>query len=148
MKLPHPEDRLAGCCWLPRIAAKCRVYLAGALPLSYRVAFGNRVGVDGFFLRHFKLTRPRLVAAVRQTGSDEKLAEWFLRQPAVNAASIARWNEFAPRLGAAGHTGRFIFQLVRPIFYPKTPRGSPGGIFEAIVYDEDLPPLPPPPRGA
>ncbi len=53
MKLPHPEDKLAGCVWLPRLAAKVRVHLAGGMPLSYRVAVGSRIGVDGYFLRHF-----------------------------------------------------------------------------------------------
>lgn len=108
------------------------------MPLSYRVAFGSRIGVDGFFFRHFQLSRPQIVAAVRVAPDDEELAQWFLARRAVTAESIAMWNEFAPRLGAKGHPGHATFLTIRWILYPKSIVHPVGSIFEAIAQDEGL----------
>ena len=59
MRLPRPQDQLAGCVWFPRFAEKARRFLARQLPFTYRVAFGSRLGIDGAFLRHFGLTLDR-----------------------------------------------------------------------------------------
>ncbi|HEY4246674.1 MAG TPA: DUF5069 domain-containing protein [Lacunisphaera sp.] len=136
--LPHPLETLAGCCWLPRIAAKTRGYLLGDMPFTYRLAFGSRIGVDGYFFRHFRLSRSKIIAAVRASPEDAQLAGWFLGRSAVTAESIATWNEFAPRLGAKGHPGHATFLAVKCFFYPKAIVHPVCSIFEAIVQDEDL----------
>ena len=98
MNLPAPEETLADCCWLPRLSAKARALMEGTLPRSYRLAFGSLIGVDGYFLRHFQISRKELLSTVEATASDEELAHWFLAQPEVTAASIAEWNEMHPSL--------------------------------------------------
>ena len=138
MKLPHPKEQLAGCVWLPRLIAKIRVFLSGELPVSYRVAFGSRIGVDGYFMRHFRLTMPQVVAAVRSASSDDDVATWFLRRPSVTQHSIADWNALALKLGSAGQPGYLTLQVVKWFLYQKSRFGTPGSIFEAIVIDENL----------
>lgn len=152
MKLPHPKEQLAGCVWLPRLIAKIRVFLSGALPVSYRVAFGSRIGVDGYFIRHFRLTMPQVVAAVRSASTDDEVATWFLRRPGVTPQSIADWNALALKLGSAGQPGCLTLQIVKWFLYPKSRFGAPGSIFEAIAIDESLAepnqaPEPTPPSG-
>lgn len=142
MKLPHPEARLADCCWLPRMAAKIRIQQNAGLPLSYRVAFGSRLGVDGYFLRHFRLTMPAVIAAVRRAPDDAGLARWFLGRSHVSTASIQSWNALAVRLGARGQPAHLIFQVVRRVLYPKTADSPVETIFAAIEQDENLPPEP------
>ncbi|MEO6995010.1 MAG: DUF5069 domain-containing protein [Lacunisphaera sp.] len=136
--LPHPLETLGGCCWLPRLAAKTRVYLRGEMPLTYRLAFGSRIGVDGYFFRQFQLSRAQIVAAVRAASDDEQLARWFLARSAVTPESIAAWNEFAPRLGAKGHPGHPTFLAVKWVFYPKSIIHPVDGLFAAIAQDEGL----------
>ncbi len=123
-----------GCCWLPRFADKTRQLLAGQLPLAYRLAFGSPLGIDGYFLKHFGLVRRDFIRAVRSAPDDAALATWFLACPAVTSHAIEAWNEFAPKLGARGQPGHFIFQIVKPFLYAKT-KGT-GSIFEAIARDE------------
>lgn len=146
MQLPHPSARLAGCCWLPRFAAKTRVALRGGLPLSYRVAFGSRLGVDGYFFRHFQLSLPHAVAAVRRARDDDALAAWFLKQPGVTPDSIAAWNTLAPRLGAPGQPARATLHIVRWFLYPRIALRRLHSLFHAIELDERL--APPPGSGA
>ena len=138
MNLTHPRTTLAGCCWLPRLTAKTRGYLRGEMPLSYRLAFGSRIGVDGYFFRHFQLTRAQVIAAVRTSADDEALAHWFIELPAVTAESIAAWNEIAPKLCLKGHPGFTARQCVKWVFYPKSVSSPVSSIFEAIVQDENL----------
>mgnify|MGYP001243124770 CR=1 FL=1 len=139
MILPHPEAKLAGCIWLPRLAAKIRVHLAGGLPRSYRVALGSRVGVDGYFLRHFQLSMAQVIAAVRGAPDDEALAAWFLKQPGATAEAIANWNAQAVKLGAVGQPAYWTLCVVKWFFYPKSRFRPIESIFEAIAEDEDLP---------
>ena len=140
MNLPDPREQLAGCCWLPRLAAKTRIYLQGEMPLSYRLAFGSRIGMDGYFFRHFQLSRGKIIAAVRAAPSNEQLAKWFLARPAVTPKLIAEWNEFAPRIGASGNPGYVTRNLVKWIFYPKSIARPVRSLFEAIGQDEGLAP--------
>lgn len=139
MQLPHPKAKLAGCMWLPRLAAKIRIYLAGELPWTYRLAFGNPIGVDGRFLRHFRLSMPQVITAVRSdTDDNEKLAAWFLERRRVSPESIASWNSLAVSLGAPGKPGCFTFRVVKWFLYRKSCFRSVGSIFEAIAIDEGL----------
>ena len=142
MQLPHPLARLADCCWLPRHVAKSRVYLRGELPFSYRIAFGSRIGVDGYFFRHFGLTKASVLAALRTRSDDAAIAQWFLQQPGVTSASIARWNRVAPLLGTKGHPGYVTRRIVVWFLYPKAITQPVESIFAAIIQDEKLPPAP------
>jgi hypothetical protein len=109
------------------------------MPRNYRVAFGSRVGIDGYFLRHFHLKLPQLLAAVRKHQSNDALADWFLRQPYVNPKSISIWNEQAPKIGSWGSPGYFTRHIVKWFLYPKSIRKPVNSIFQAIVQDENLP---------
>ena len=98
MKLRRPQEELAGCCWLARIVDKVRASQQDDFPLLYRLSLGSPIGIDGFFLRHFTMSFRQLRQAVLETSNDESLAQWFLNQPGVNAATIATWNEYGPKL--------------------------------------------------
>ena len=139
MQLPHPLARLADCCWLPRHIAKTRIYLRGEMPLSYRVALGSRIGVDGYFFRHFGLNKAQMLAAIRARSDDAAMAGWFLQQPGVTPARIKTWNRFAPRLGAKGHPGYVTRQFVKWFLYPKSIKHPVESLFAMIAQDEDLP---------
>ena len=136
MRLPRPQDQLAGCVWFPRFAEKARRFLARQLPFTYRVAFGSRLGIDGAFLRHFGLTLPHFLAAVRRTGGDEALAAWVLSLSAASPERIAEWNRRASQLGAKGHPGYLTRHLIKWIFYPRSVWSPVNSLFEAIEQDE------------
>ncbi len=142
MRLPHPKETLAGCVWLPRHIAKVRLHLSHGLPLSYRVALGSSIGVDGYFFRHFGLSLERMVAVVRKSQSNADIATWFGGRPEGTGESIARWNRLAETLGARGHPGHVTFAIVKWLFYPKAIAQPVGSIFEAIAQDENLTPPP------
>lgn len=142
MQLPHPLARLADCCWLPRHIAKTRIYLRGELPFTYRAALGSRMGIDGYFFRHFGLNKTQMLAAIRARADDAAMAEWFLQQPGVTPARISEWNRFAPLLGAKGQTGYVTRQIVKWFFYPKSISHPVGSLFAMIAQDEGLPELP------
>jgi hypothetical protein len=138
MNLPHPKAEYAGCYWLPRLVGKIRNYCAGQLPLSYRLALGSRIGVDGYFLRHFKLTMPDLIAAVRRSKDDQELINWFLSQPSVSPASIREWNKLAVSLGRKGCPAHVAHQIVCWLLYPKSILHPVSSVFELIEQDEGL----------
>jgi hypothetical protein len=142
MQLPHPLARLADCCWLPRHVAKARLHLRGALPFSYRIAYGARTGVDGYFFRHFDLTKKQLSAAISNSPDDAAVARWFLQQPGVTPERIFEWNCFVPLLGTKGHTGYATLQIVKWFLYPKALKQPVASIVAAIVQDEGLPSAP------
>lgn len=136
MTLPRPADQLAGCCWLPRFAAKVRTSRSSELPFLYRLALGSSLDVDGSFLRQFHLSREQFVHAVEQAPSDEALSQWFLALPSVTDASIKSWNRHAPLLGSKGHQGYLIRHLIKWGFYPKSVTHPVQSLFEAIEQDE------------
>ncbi|MEQ1793811.1 MAG: DUF5069 domain-containing protein [Nitrospira sp.] len=136
MQLPRPQDQLAGCVWLPRFAEKARRFLAQELPCVYRLAFGSRFGIDGAFLRHFNLTLPQFLAAVRKSEDNAALAEWFLARPWASSERIVEWNHRASQLGAKGHPGYRTRHLIKWVFYPKSVFTPVNSLFEAIEQDE------------
>lgn len=140
MILPHPLHELAGCCWLPRLAAKIRIHARGGMPWVYRAAFGSRFGVDGYFLRHFGLSLGQVTEAVKAVPDDAALAGWFLGRPGVSPQSIASWNRLAPRLGARGQPAHRVFSVVKWVFYPGVFRHPVETLFEALEQDEGLTP--------
>lgn len=142
MPLPHPLARLADCCWLPRHLAKARLALRGELPFTYRIAYGARTGVDGYFFRHFGLSKKCILAVVRAAADDAAVAQWFLQQPGATTARIAEWNRFAPLLGAKGQPGYLTRRIVTLFLYPKALQQPVESLFAAIIQDEGLPPTP------
>ena len=136
MHVRRPQEQIAGCCWLRRFADKARLYRSGRLPFLYRLAFGSRLGVDGYFLRHFKLSLYDFIAGVTKATDDHALAQWFLAHPGVTAQRIADWNLFAPKLGARGRPGFLTRHVVKWALYPKSIRQPVNSLFEAIEQDE------------
>ena len=134
--LRRPAERLADCCWLPRFIDKTRSLLQGRLSRSYRLAYGSAIGVDGYFLRHFGLTRGGFLRAVRSSVDDLAVAQWFLAQPRVSREAIDAWNRLAPELGARGNSGRAVFLVVRWFLYPREWRRPSKNMFAAIEQDE------------
>lgn len=136
LKLPRPQDQLAGCVWLPRFAEKARRFLDQQLPFIYRAAFGSRLGIDGAFLRHFSLTTDQFLIAVRRSADDAALANWFLAHPTVTPERIVEWNRRAALLGTKGHPGYLTRHLIKWVFYPKSVVTPVNSLFEAIEQDE------------
>jgi len=136
MKLRRPIDELAGCCWLARMVDKVRASQQGDFPLLYRLSLGSPIGVDGYFLRHFGLSFRQFRNAVIETKNDENLAQWFLNQPGVNAAIIAGWNAYGPKLGTPGYPVSLLRHLIKWFVYPKSIRHPVDSLFEMIEQDE------------
>ena len=136
MKLRRPQDEIAGCCWLARIADKVRASQKGDLPFLYRLLLGNPLGIDGYFLRHFGLSFPHVRQAVIDTKHDNDLAQWFLAQPNVNQDTIASWNEYAPKMGTPGYPASRLRHLFKWAAYPKAIQHPVNSLFEMIEQDE------------
>ena len=83
------------------------------------MALGSPRGVDGSFLRQFRLSYRQFVQAVAESSNDEALARWFLTLPSVTDGSIKSWNRHAPLLGSKGHPGYLIRHLVKWVYYSK-----------------------------
>ena len=130
MNFRRPDAQLANCCWFPRLIDKARAYQAGKIPTLYKVAFGSRFGIDGYFFRHFGLTKADCLQAINECKDDSSMKSWFTALDLVTEDSIAEWNALAPALGSEGHAG--YIKLV----YPKSVRSSASSIFEAILQDE------------
>ena len=136
MHVRRPQEQIAGCCWLPRFADKARLYRSGRLPFLYRLAFGSRLGVDGYLLRHFRLSLGDFIAGVTKAADDHALAHWFLAHPGVTAQRIVDWNLFAPKLGTRGCPGFITRHVVKCALYPKSIRQPVNSLFDAIEQDE------------
>ncbi len=136
MKLRRPQETLASSCWLARIADKVRASQQGNFPLLYRLSLGSPIGVDGYFLRHFRLSFRQFRNAVIETRTDKELEQWFLRQPGVNSSTISSWNDFAPKLGTPGYPASFVRHLIKWFVYPKSIKQPVNSLFEMIEQDE------------
>lgn len=136
MKLRRPQETLAGCCWLARMVDKVRISQDGQLPILYRLSLGSPIGIDGVFLRHFGLSFQQFRKAVIETRKDEALAQWFLAQPGVNAETMARWNEYAPKLGTPGYPGSWLRHVIQWFVYPKAINHPVNSLFDMIEQDE------------
>ena len=136
MKLRRPQDTLASCCWLARMADKVRASQREGFPLLYRLSLGSPIGIDGFFLRHFGLSYSQFRNAVIATGIDQALEEWFLGQPGVNSSAISTWNDFAPKLGTQGYPVSHVRHLIKWFVYPKSIKHPVNSLFEMIEQDE------------
>lgn len=136
MNLRLPQEQLAGCCWLPRLVDKIRAAQQHQLPLIYRLALGSGLGVDGYFLRHFRISFQVLRHAVQASENDGALASWFTQQPHVRLETIQTWNHFAPNIGRQGHAGYVSRHLLKWVFMPKSIAHPVSSLFEAIEQDE------------
>lgn len=136
MKLRRPQETLASCCWLARMADKVRASQQGNFPLLYRLSLGSPIGVDGYFLRHFGLSFRQFRNAVIETRHDKDLEQWFLNQPGVNSSTISSWNDFAPKLGTPGYPVSFVRHLIKWFVYPKSIKEPVNSLFEMIEQDE------------
>ena len=141
IRLRRPQEQLAGCCWLPRFADKARFYRNGRLPFLYRLAFESRLGVDGYFLRHFGLSSCDFLAGVVRAADDTALAQWFASLPEVTPQRIADWNALATTLGARGYPGFVTRHAVKWLLYPKSVRQPVNTLFDAIDQDEGTGPF-------
>ncbi len=136
--LRKPTDTLVGCYWLPRFIDKTRLWHVGDISFFYRVAFCSRVGLDGYFLRFFQLRKTDFLAAVHDSGDDDKrICQWFTSQRAVTPERIDEWNAFAAQVGAKGHPGYWVFHTVKWALYPKAVITPVKTAFEAIAQDEE-----------
>lgn len=136
MKLRRPQETLANCCWLARMTDKVRASQQGNLPLLYRLSLGSPIGIDGYFLRHFRLSFRQFRKAVIEIRTDQDLEQWFLGQPGVNASTISRWNDFAPKLGTPGYPVSFVRHLIQWFVYPKSIKDPVNSLFKMIEQDE------------
>lgn len=66
-ELPRKTDSVAGISWLPRIIAKARAKLRGALPAELMYGCGG----DRPFLRRAGVRLPEFLAVVRDAGTDD-----------------------------------------------------------------------------
>lgn len=137
MNLPRPTDRLAGCVWLPRIIAKARLLAAGALPDDYVKRFCHASGVDGQFLRFFKLTKEDIVAQSRF--GDDEVATWFLSSP-DRQGRVAEWNHLAVNLGRAGYPMAERFPIAVATIYKHLADRKLETVFAVLEADEAQPP--------
>ena len=136
MELRRPQEELAGCSWLARIVDKVWASQQSDFPLLYRLSLGSPIGIDGFFLRHFKMTFRQFQEAVLENRHDESLARWFLSQPGVNPTTIAKWNEYGPKLPIPGYPGSVLLHIVKWFIYPKALKQPVNSLFEIIEQDE------------
>ena len=137
MQLRRPSARLADVCWLPRFIDKARAMLDGTLPPEYLERFGDRRGMDGAFLRFFRLKKEAFVEAVRASnGSDIAVAKWFYAHPGVTDGKVEEWNRIAPDFGKPGEPGFEAFQSMMVNIYKDAPYSGVESVFEVIEADE------------
>jgi hypothetical protein len=136
-RLPKPTDQLAGCVWLPRLIAKVRRHHEGRLEGDYLLALCHPRAVDGHFLEHFGLEKEHALSAILSAANDRELEQWFTALPGVTSERITEWNEFAPKIGSAGHPGeRELAFMLRRAYPDGIPAQAQRSSFEAILWDE------------
>jgi hypothetical protein len=132
MKLPYPNERLAGCVWLPRILEKARLFRAGGLEADYAARFCHPQGVDGFFIAHFGLSREDILSAAAL--SDARAEEWFLNRTTPD--QIERWNLTALNLGRPGFPMAERLQIALSTTYKNVKDRGLTTVFEILEADE------------
>jgi len=91
--LPHPAF---GLLHLPRFIAKIRKHLAGALPKEYARNFTK--GFDGFLCLHLGVDPQLVIAAVRDSKSDEELTDRLKALFPIDPKA-AKWNRQVVQIG-------------------------------------------------
>ncbi|MGP0593538.1 DUF5069 domain-containing protein [Nitrospira sp. T9] len=120
MNLRRPQENLASCCWLARMADKVRASQQENFPVLYRLSLGSPIGIDGYFLRHFRLSFRQFRNDDIETRTDQNLERWFLGHMGVHSSTISSWNDFAPKLCTPGYPVSFVRHFIKWFVYPKS----------------------------
>ncbi|MBM3268429.1 MAG: DUF5069 domain-containing protein [Candidatus Sericytochromatia bacterium] len=98
------REKLCGCYWLGRMVDKGRRKLqseeAGDPALLNDYQFGDHNPSDAIMLRFLGLRGAEILELLRQHADDEKAGAVILAKGGWDAAAIARWNFWLPRLYA------------------------------------------------
>lgn len=135
MKLPPPEESLAGCIFLPRIIAKARAIKTGELPHEYAERFGAPDSVDGVFLGFFGLSADQIAESA--ASSDASVAQWFEHVPGVTAQRVREWNHTAMNLGRPGFPMAERLPIALTTKYRHLANRGIETVFEMLNADEE-----------
>jgi len=127
--VPHP---VFGLLHLPRFIAKARKHLAGALPPSYQRNFTK--GFDGFLCLHLGVDPQAVVAAVRETTTEEELTT-RLRVLLPADVKAAKWNRQVVQMGMS-EMGREALQATKKKMAIEH-RDDLRSFADLIEYDEE-----------
>ena len=137
LNIRSPFEKLAGCHHLARFTDKIRLHLEGKLPEDYQMPLFHERGVDGFFMRHFGLTKEELLAAVKEFSHDDaKVAAWFETRIGNDEQKKKSWNELSVNLGKPGQP------MHETLAWAKKKYGFPSdgpdldSVFKSIEWDE------------
>lgn len=138
MKLRRPQEKLAGCVWLPRFIDKARNHFAGTLPPDFVGPFCHPLATDGVFLAHFEIEKNEIMEVInRSDGKDETVVAWFKSRRQYTEETVAAWNILAPNIGKEGYPMRRGFLWALKHYYGGVPPDSRvDSAFTAIAFDE------------
>jgi uncharacterized protein DUF5069 len=132
-----PFEKLAGCCHLARFTDKIRLHLAGNLPKDYQGPLFHERGVDGFFIRHFDLTKEELLAAVQASNYDDaKVATWFEARISNDEQRKQSWNELSVNLGKPGQPMHETLAWAKKKYNFQCDDPGIDSVFKTIEWDE------------
>lgn len=132
MNFPSPREKLAGCCWLPRLLAKARLLQNGRLAPEYAARFCHPTGVDGQFLIYFLLTHEEIMAMAALP--DSEAASWFHSR--YTSERIHEWNRIAVNIGRPGYPLAERFPVALATTYKHIDSRGMTTIFEVLEADE------------
>ncbi len=127
--LPHP---VFGLLHLPRFIGKIRKHLAGALPPSYQRNFTK--GFDGFLCLHLGVDPQTVIAAVRESVTEEELVA-RLRTLLPADVKAAKWNRQVVQMGMS-EMGREALQATKKKMAIEH-RDDLRSFADLIEYDEE-----------
>src|SRR5438128_9448484 len=93
-----PKQEVRGIVYFGRMLDKIRIHAKGELPADYQPNLGK--GFDQSCLSFLQLDYARLVARVKQGGTDQQILEWCFengRKP--SEYDIRVWNEYMRKRG-------------------------------------------------
>jgi hypothetical protein len=127
--LPHP---VFGLLHFPRFIGKIRKHLAGALPPSYQRNFTK--GFDGFLCLHLGVDPQAIIAAVRESTTEEDLVA-RLRTLLPAEVKAAKWNRQVVQMGMS-EMGREALQATKKKMAIEH-RDDLRSFADLIEYDEE-----------
>ncbi|MBI3853506.1 MAG: DUF5069 domain-containing protein [Verrucomicrobia bacterium] len=132
-----PLEKLAGCNHLARFTDKIRLHLAGKLPEDYQMPLFHERGVDGFFMRHFGLTKEELLEAVQHSNyDDDKMVAWFETRIGNDEQKKKSWNELSVSLGKPGQPMHDTLAWARKKYNFQCDDPNIDSVFKTIEWDE------------
>ena len=132
-----PLEKLAGSYHLARFTDKIRLHLAGTLPEDYQRPLFHERGVDGFFMRHFGLTKDELLEAVKTSnGDDNKVAAWFETRIGNDDQKKKNWNELSVNLGKPGQPMHETLAWAKKKYGFQCDDPNIDSVFKTIELDE------------